>query len=65
MRRGYDGHWQATLALLPGRYEYKFLTDGQWIPDLHAAENVINEFGTLNSVINERQGTVTLTKAES
>jgi hypothetical protein len=51
MTRGHDNHWQATVALLPGRYEYKFYVDGQWVPDLHAQENVTNEFGTLNSVI--------------
>jgi Glycogen recognition site of AMP-activated protein kinase len=54
MCRGNDGHWQATLALLPGRYEYKFLVDGQWMPDLHAAENVMNDYGTLNSVMEIR-----------
>ncbi len=45
------GHWETTLSLAPGRYEYKFVVDGQWIPDPHAVENTWNEFGTLNSVI--------------
>jgi 1,4-alpha-glucan branching enzyme len=54
MSRGNDGHWKATLALPPGRYEYKFLVDGQWMPDLHAAENVMNGYGTLNSVVEVR-----------
>jgi hypothetical protein len=54
MHRTEDGHWEATLSLAPGRYEYKFVVDGQWIPDPHASENVLNEFGTLNSVLQVR-----------
>ena len=46
-----DGHWSITLDLPPGRYQYKFVVDGQWLPDLTAHENVPNEHGTLNSVI--------------
>ena len=54
MKRHSDGHWEATVDLLPGRYQYKFIVDGQWRPDLLAHENILNEHGTLNSVI---QGT--------
>jgi 1,4-alpha-glucan branching enzyme len=46
-----DGHWFITLDLLPRRYQYKFVVDGQWLPDIAAHENVPNEHGTLNSVI--------------
>ncbi len=49
-RRG-DGHWLATLALKPGRYEYKFLVDGQWMADPEAKQSVYNIHGTLNSVV--------------
>jgi len=45
------GHWEITLALAPGRYEYKFYVDGEWMPDPHAQEQISNQFGTLNSVI--------------
>jgi hypothetical protein len=51
MRRHSDGHWETTVDLAPGRYEYKFVRDGEWIPDLLAHENVWNRHGTLNSVI--------------
>jgi 1,4-alpha-glucan branching enzyme len=51
LTRDADGRWHVALALPPGRHEYKFLVDGQWMPDLHAAENVVNDFGTLNSVV--------------
>jgi 1,4-alpha-glucan branching enzyme len=51
MKRCDDGHWETTLELAPGRYEYKFVRDGEWMPDLLARENVLNGYGTLNSVI--------------
>ncbi len=44
-------HRATILALLPGRYEYKFVVDGHWIPDPNALENVLNPHGTLNSVM--------------
>jgi hypothetical protein len=54
MKRYDDGHWETTVELTPGRYEYKFVRDGEWMPDLLARENVWNRHGTLNSVIEVR-----------
>jgi len=51
MKRNPSGHWEATVELVAGRYEYKFVVDGQWIPDPLAREQVWNYHGTLNSVI--------------
>ena len=48
------GQWERTVALAPGRYEYKILVDGQWTHDPLARENVWNPHGTLNSVIEVR-----------
>ncbi len=55
MKRESDGSWVATLELTPGRYEYKFVVDGQWIcePGCDGREGttcVSNPFGSLNSV---------------
>ena len=55
MKQFDDGHWETTIELAPGRYEYKFVRDGEWMPDLLAPENVLNGYGTLNSVIEVRQ----------
>jgi len=49
-----DGHWETILALPPGRYEYKFIVDGHWIPDPNTLENALNPHGTLNSAIEVR-----------
>lgn len=54
MKRHDDGHWGTTVALAPGRYQYKFIVDGEWIPDPAAQKNVPNEHGSLNSVIEVR-----------
>jgi hypothetical protein len=51
MERHDGGHWETTIALAPGRYEYKFLVDGHWTPDPLANENVWNQHGSLNSVV--------------
>lgn len=54
MKRQNDGHWKTTVALAPGRYQYKFVVDGEWLPDPRAHESVWNHHGTLNSVIEVR-----------
>jgi hypothetical protein len=40
----------AMVSLPPGRYEYKFIVDGEWVED-PKADSVPNEFGSRNSVI--------------
>jgi hypothetical protein len=54
MKRHDDGHWKATVALAPGRYQYKFIVDEEWIADPTAQMNVPNEHGSLNSVVEVR-----------
>jgi 1,4-alpha-glucan branching enzyme len=49
-RNSRNGLWEKPLALVPGRYEYKFIIDGQWTRDPECAQNVLNTCGTLNSV---------------
>jgi hypothetical protein len=51
MKRAGNGLWEMTVALAPGRHQYKFIVDGQWMPDPLARENVWNQHGTLNSVV--------------
>ncbi len=58
MRRRTKGEWRATLRLEPGRYEYKFVVDGEWrcAPDCDRPYGgcpncVQNKFGTMNRVL--------------
>ncbi|MCI0701590.1 MAG: glycogen-binding domain-containing protein [Planctomycetia bacterium] len=44
------GIWKATLTLLPGRYEYRLLVDGEWRDDPGCTEHVANPFGSENCV---------------
>ncbi len=46
-----DGRWVGNLEVKPGRYEYLFVVDGQWLPDPNAKETVQNPFGGRNSVL--------------
>lgn len=47
-----DGWWSLRLPLDPGRYEYKFLVDGdKWIPDPANADTSDDGFGGLNSIV--------------
>jgi len=46
-----NGRWVGDLTLKPGRYEYLFVVDGQWMPDPNAKEGVLNPFGGRNSIL--------------
>jgi len=46
-----NGRWVGDLAVNPGRHEYLFVVDGQWLPDPNAKESVQNPFGGKNSVL--------------
>ena len=45
------GVWKKTVTLEPGRYEYKFLVDGQWRNDPNNTQVCANRFGTHNNVL--------------
>jgi 1,4-alpha-glucan branching enzyme len=43
--------WQKDITLKPGKYEYKFVVDGNWVNDPANDCCAWNSFGTQNSVI--------------
>jgi len=45
------GVWKTTLALKPGKYQYRLLVDGQWQNDPQCPELQPNEFGSANCVL--------------
>ena len=57
MEKNSEGEWSTSLDLQPGRYEFKFVVDGEWIcePGCHAAVEcpkcVPNDSGTMNRFI--------------
>jgi cyclomaltodextrinase len=46
-----DGVFEITLNLKPASYEYKFVQDGKWFEDPHAASSVSDPYGGKNSVV--------------
>ncbi len=46
-----NGRWVGSIAVSPGRHEYLFVADGQWLLDPKAREAVPNPFGGKNSVL--------------
>jgi 1,4-alpha-glucan branching enzyme len=51
LKKGRNGVWTGTLALPPGRHEYRFRVDGEWHDDPECPHRVPNGFGTENCVI--------------
>ena len=51
MKNDGNGLWTKTVMLEPGTYEYKFLTDENWMLDTKNDFSCFNCYGTLNSLI--------------
>ena len=51
MKRNDKERWTKIVTLAPGRYEYKFLVDGEWQNDPDNDQIVPNSFGTLNNIL--------------
>lgn len=51
MKKNKNGAWEKILMLGSGRYEYKFLVDGQWQIDPHNKQVCRNSFGTINNIL--------------
>jgi 1,4-alpha-glucan branching enzyme len=51
LKRDGKGTWKKMLLLAPGRYEYRFIVDGQWCDDQCCAERVPNSYGSHNCVL--------------
>ena len=51
MKKSSDGLWKININLSPGRYEYRFLVDGEWCNDPQCESYAPNPFGEDNCVI--------------
>ena len=51
MKKDDKGMWNKYVLLPPGRYEYKFLVDGQWLEKPQNSQICSNCFGTYNNVL--------------
>jgi len=50
MQKDGAGMWTATIPLKPGKYQYKFVVDGNWKQDPANPDEVDDTFGGKNSV---------------
>ena len=51
LKKHADGNWTGSFDLSPGRYEYRFVVDGNWENDQNNMEIVPNYAGTFNNVL--------------
>ena len=51
LRQNGNSTYAANIRLAPGRYEYKFVIDGEWLIDTENSDWILNDMGSLNSVI--------------
>lgn len=50
MKKDKKGVWKTIVSLEPGRYEYRFIVDGNWTNDPSCSYCAANEFGGENCV---------------
>ena len=51
LKKDQAGTWKTSLPLGQGRYEYRFIVDGNWANAQDQSESVPNSFGTWNTVL--------------
>ena len=51
LKKNIKGEWGVGIDLTPGRYEYRFLVDGEWQNDPNCATCTPNSFGSENCVL--------------
>ncbi|MCD6423078.1 MAG: glycogen-binding domain-containing protein [Elusimicrobia bacterium] len=51
LRQVKPGVWETKLSLSPGTYQYKFVVDGNWVPDPNNPNTADDGFGGVNSVV--------------
>ena len=51
LKKDKRGMWKASINLEPGRYEYRFLVDGEWRNGSNCNAFVTNPYGGENCVI--------------
>jgi 1,4-alpha-glucan branching enzyme len=51
MKKYEAGVWKKMVMIPPGRYEYKFLVDGQWMLDPNNDQKCSNCFGSYNNIL--------------
>jgi 1,4-alpha-glucan branching enzyme len=51
LAKGKDGIWRLQKKLYPGKYRYKYIIDGEWVPDTYNSSSGSDNSGEICSVI--------------
>ncbi len=51
LERDEEGVWRRKVPLPPGRYQYKYYVDGEWVVDPENPLRIVTESGIVNSLI--------------
>jgi 1,4-alpha-glucan branching enzyme len=51
LQKASNGMWEINIDLNPGRYEYRFLVDGEWKNDPNCMSIIPNSFGSENCML--------------
>ncbi len=51
LERDEEGVWRRRVPLPPGRYQYKYYVDGEWVVDPENPLRIVTESGIVNSLI--------------
>ncbi len=51
MKEKQNGIWEKTIVVPSGRYEYKFVVNGEWQNDPGNDQLVPNTYGSMNNVL--------------
>ncbi len=51
LKKDAAGNWRLSIKLKPGRYEYRYMVDGDWENDQRPVACIPNSFGTWNCVV--------------
>ncbi|OQA56582.1 MAG: glycogen branching enzyme [Candidatus Omnitrophica bacterium ADurb.Bin277] len=54
LKKDASGNWKTSVQLSAGRYEYRYLVDGNWQNSQEPVECVPNAFGSWNCVLEVR-----------
>jgi len=51
LAKGQDGIWRLRKRLFPGLYRYKYVIDGEWLPDMYNSKSGSDNTGAICSII--------------
>ena len=51
LKKRSKGIWKASINLMPGIYEYRFLVDGEWQNDPNCTTFLPNSYGSENCIL--------------